>query len=112
MHAYLSTTKLMNWTEKLEYQNQHIDQVFSKNLSKYSYGLYPIIVVQKNGLDSNISKLDIYRYIDKEKFMLSMSHITSNTKCNINIIIILITILIIVLIVVIIIVIYIIFYVK
>jgi len=105
-HAYLSTTKLMNWVEKLEYQDQHIDQIFSKNISKNSYGLYPIIAVQKNELDSSISKLDIFRYIDKENFMLSMSHITSNTEYNVNIIILLIVILIVVLIITIVAIIY------
>lgn len=107
-HSYLSTTKLMTYLENLDYPNDAIDQYMSKNISKHSYGLYPIIALQTNWIPSTCNKIDQYSYIDKEKFTLSMSHITSNTTKNKNpvvillIVIILIIILVIILIVIII----------
>ena len=105
-HAYVTTPKLMSWMEKLSYKNQHIDQVLSTCLSENSYGLSNIIAVQKNGLASTINSFDIYKYIDKENFMLSTSKIISNTKCNINVIIIILIILILIIIIIVIIILY------
>ena len=101
---------LFNYYEN--YFNQELKNIsiiyMSKNISKHSYGLYPIIALQTNWIPSTCNKIDQYSYIDKEKFTLSMSHITSNTTKNKNpvvillIVIILIIILVIILIVIII----------
>jgi len=107
-HAYLSTTKLMTYLEKLEYPNDAIDQYFTKNIVKHSYGLYPIIALQTNWIPSTCNKIDQFSYINKEKFTLSMSHITHNTTLKeqknpviiLFIIVILIIILVIILIVI------------
>jgi len=104
IHAYLVTPVFMKWMEKLEYKDEILDKVICKKFSKTSYGLYPIIAVQKNGLDSTVSNFDIYKYIDKEQFMVSTSHMTYNTKYSLNIIIIIIIVLIILVIIVVVIV--------